>query len=67
MKKQYFLDLYGNTATITSGGGVFRLICRNYYGKKWKDTNHATARAAKDALVRTGPGWHTVKGYVSDN
>lgn len=67
MKKQYFRDSYGNTATITDEGNLFRLICRNYYGKKWKHSYHISAKTAKAALSRTGPGWNTVKGNVSDN
>lgn len=67
MKKQYFRDSYGNTASITNEGGLFRLICRNYYRKKWKDSYHVSAKAAKAALSRTGPGWKTTRGHVSDD
>lgn len=66
MKKQYFKDLYGNTASITDTGIVYRLICRNQYGKIWKRGEYQTARGAKIALSRTGEGWSTTKGYVTD-
>lgn len=67
MKKQFFRDVYGNTASITNNGSSFVLVCRNYYGKQWKRGEYATARGAKSALTRTGEGWHTTKGFVSDN
>lgn len=66
MKKQFFCDLYGNTASITNAGMFFVLICRNYYGQEWKRGKYATARGAKSALARNGPGWTTTKGYVTD-
>lgn len=66
-KKQYFRDAYGNAATITNEGNLFRLICRDYYGRKWKHSYHISAKAAKAALHRTGPGWKTTKGRVSDD
>ena len=66
MKKQYFRDIYGNTASITNTGTGFKLICRNYYGKVWKRSSHVSARAAKTALARTGDGWHTTSGSVTD-
>jgi len=66
MKKQFFRDYYGNSASITNTGTVFKLICRNYHGKVWKRGEYATARGAKSALTRTGEGWHTTKGYVTD-
>ena len=66
MKKQFFKDAYGNTASITDTGTEYRLICRNYCGKVWKRSSHVSAKAAKSALSRTGDGWHTVKGYVAD-
>lgn len=64
MKKQFFKDLYGNTASITDTGVEFKLICRNYHGKVWKRSSHVSAKAAKNALVRTGEGWHTTSGHV---
>lgn len=64
MKKQLFRDSYGNTASITKTGDEFKLICRNYMGKIWKKSIHATARGAKSALSRTGDGWHTTSGFV---
>lgn len=66
-KMEYFRDLYGNAATIKaeSGGTLYRLICRDYNGKKWKHSYHISAKAAKAALHRTGPGWKTVKGKVT--
>jgi hypothetical protein len=64
MKKQYFKDLYGNTASITKRGDSYRLICRNNYGKVWKRSTHISAKAAKSALSRTGDGWHTTSGYI---
>lgn len=66
MKKQYFKDAYGNTASITDIGTAYRLICRNYYGKEWKRGEYQTARGAKMALARTGEGWNTTRGYVAD-
>lgn len=65
MKKQYFRDTYGNTATITATGTDYKLICRNYMGKMWKRSSHVSAKAAKAALSRTGEGWHTTKGFVA--
>lgn len=65
MKKQYFKDLYGNTASITDTGTEYKLICRNQYGKVWKRSSHVSAKAAKSALSRTGEGWRTTAGYVS--
>lgn len=67
MKTQYFRDSYGNTASITAEGTLFRLVCRNYYGKKWKHSYHVSANAAKRALQRTGDSWKTTRGYVSDD
>lgn len=67
MKKQYFRDFYGNTASITDEGTLFKLICRNQYGKKWKHSYHVSAKAAKQALYRTGDGWKTIRGHVSDD
>ena len=64
MKKQYFKDIYGNTASITNTGMEYQLICRNYYGKVWKRSSHVTAKVAKSALSRTGDGWHTTSGCV---
>lgn len=66
MKKQFFRDCYGNTASITKTGEAFKLICRDYYGKVWKRGEYATARGAKYALAMTGEGWHTTKGHVTD-
>ena len=66
MKKQYFKDSYGNTASIANTGAEFKLICRNYMGKIWKRSVHVSAKAAKAALSRTGSGWHTTSGYVTD-
>lgn len=65
MKKQFFKDIYGNTASITETRTEDKLICRNYYGKVWKRSTHVSAKAAKSALYRTGEGWHTTSGYVS--
>lgn len=67
-KMEYFRDPYGNTATIKaeSSGTLYRLICRDYNGKKWKHSYHISARAAKAALYRTGPGWRTTRGNVVD-
>lgn len=66
MKKQFFKDSYGNTASITDTGIEFKLICRNYMGKVWKKSVHVSAKAAKSALSRLGEGWHTTSGYVTD-
>ena len=66
MKKQFFRDVYGNTASITDTGIEFKLICRNYMGKVWKRSAHISAKAAKAALRRTGECWHTTSGYVTD-
>ena len=65
MKKQFFRDLYGNTASITATGTEYKLICRNYHGNVWKRSTHISASGAKAALTRTGNGWHTTKGYVT--
>lgn len=65
MKKQYYRDSLGNTASITNEGTLYKLICRDYYGRKWKHSCHISASAAKAALYRTGPGWKTTKGKVS--
>jgi hypothetical protein len=65
MKKQFFKDFYGNTASITDTGAEYKLICRNSCGKVWKRSTHVSAKAAKSALSRTGEGWHTTSGYVS--
>ena len=64
MKKQYFKDLYGNTASITNTSNGYKLICRDYLGRIWKRSIHISAKAAKSALSRTGEGWHTTSGYV---
>ena len=64
MKKQFFRDGYGNTASITCTGVDYKLICRNYMGKVWKKSVHVSARGAKSALSRTGEGWYTTSGYV---
>lgn len=66
MKKQFFKDGYGNTASITDTGVDFKLICRNYMGKVWKRSSHVSAKAAKSALSRTGGGWNTTSGCVTD-
>lgn len=66
MKKQFLRDMYGNTASITSNGSVFRLICRDYHGRVWKRGEYKTARGAKIALAKTGEGWRTTKGFVTD-
>lgn len=66
MKKQYFKDFYGNTASITDTGNEYKLICRDYSGKIWKRSTHQTAKGAKIALGKTGEGWHTTSGYVKD-
>lgn len=66
MKKQFFSDFYGNTASITDTGTVFVLICRNCYGNVWKRKEYTTAKDAKSALTRTGDSWHTTKGYVNE-
>lgn len=55
--KLFYTDFYGNTASITKSGDKFRLVCRNCYGKKWKDSTHISENAAKSALRRTGEGW----------
>lgn len=65
MKRQLFRDGYGNTASITNTGADYKLICRDYMGRVWKKSVHASARGAKSALSRTGEGWHTTSGYVS--
>ena len=64
MKKQFFKDSYGNTASITKKADGFLLIVRNYYGKVWKRKTYATAKGAKTALGKTGESWHTTSGYV---
>lgn len=64
MKKQFFKDFYGNTASITDTGTEYNLICRNRYGKVRKRSTHVSAKAAKAALIRTGDSWHTTRGYV---
>lgn len=64
MKRQFFADLYGNTASITKQASGYLLICKNNIGKVWKHNKYQTARGAKSALSRTGEGWHTVRGYV---
>ena len=64
MNKQFFKDLYGNTASITTTRNGYKLICRNYYGKVWKNSTHVSAKAAKSALYRTGEGWRTTAGHV---
>ena len=66
MRKQFFKDMYGNTASITDTGREYKLICRNCYGKVWKRSKHQTAKGAKIALGRTGEGWYTTSGYVTD-
>lgn len=58
MKKQYFADIHGNTASITEKSGSFELICRNRAGKTWKHTSHVSKKAAKSALTKTGMGWY---------
>lgn len=64
MKKQYFKDNYGNTASITKTEDGYKLICRNYYGRMWKKSIHVSAKAAKSALLRTGGNWFTTSGHV---
>lgn len=66
MKKQYFKDFYGNTASITDTGEGYKLICRNIYGKLWHRKIYSTAIGAKIALSKTGDGWSTTSGYVRD-
>lgn len=67
MKKEYFRDSYGNTASITDEGTLFHLVCRDYTGTKWKDSFHISAKCAKSALRKTGPGWKTTRGKVTDD
>ncbi len=65
MKRQCFRDTYGNTASITKQDEQYKLICRDYMGRTWKRSTHASAKGAKSALARTGDGWHTTSGYVA--
>lgn len=57
MTKKYYRDCYGNTASIAEKPDGFQLICRDYNGKAWKNTLHASEAAALSALRRTGEGW----------
>lgn len=65
--KQYFKDTaYGSTASLTDTGKAFRLIIRDYMGRKAHDKTYGTARGAKIALGKYGGSWWTVRGSVED-
>jgi hypothetical protein len=65
MKKQFFKDFYGNTASITKKTEGYVLIIRDYYGKLSYRKTYETAKGAKIALGKMGDCWHTTKGFVA--
>ena len=64
MKKKYFADFYGNTASISESGSGFKLVCRDVRGKVWKRSEHVSEKAAKASLYRTGDGWHSTPSLM---